>query len=150
MNLTPKQEKFCHAIVAGEGQSQAYRKSYDTTKMAPNTIHRKAHELMADGKIAARLESLRAPVVEAVQFGLQEALTEAEEARLVGKSCDEGGVMVQATTLKSKLTGLLIEKVVAPVGPLEAAATSALMAMLAECERRITARQLEHADHVDA
>ena len=147
MKLTPKQEAFCHAIVAGKSQSQAYRNSYDCGKSAYNTINVEASQMMADPKIAIRVKALRAPVVKAVQFGLQEALTEAEEARKVGLACDEGGVMVQATTLKSKLTGLLVEKTVVPVGPLEAAATSALIAMLAECERRIAARQLEHADY---
>ena len=150
MSLTPKQEAFCQAIVGGENQSEAYRIAYDAENMAPATVNNKAYGLMKQGEIRVRVEELRTPVLEEVRYDLKAAMLEAEEARIVGKTNDEGGVMVQATTLKSKLSGLLVEKTVAPVGPLEAAATSALVAMLQECERRITARQLEHADHVDA
>ena len=145
--LTAKQEKFCQEIVAGKSQSEAYRNSYDAEKSSYNTVVEEASHMRADPKIATRIEELQAPVVKEIRFGLQEALTEAEEARLVGKACDEGGVMVQATTLKSKLTGLLVEKTVAPVGPLEAAATLALITMLQECERRITTKPVETLEH---
>ena len=147
MNLTPKQEKFCHAIVAGEGQSQAYRKSYDTTKMAPNTIHRKAHELMADGKIAARLESLRAPVVEAVRYDLKAAMGEANLALMMAQAQGNPSVMVAATALRAKLSGLLAEKPTVVPNVLETASTEVLLAMLAEYERRHAARELTHDDH---
>ena len=68
MNLTPKQEKFCHAIVAGNSQSAAYRTAYDADNMAPQTVNHKASRLMAKGHIGARVAELRAPVVKAVQY----------------------------------------------------------------------------------
>ena len=86
-------------------------------------------------------------MIEAAQWGLKEAMAEYEEARIVGKINDEGGVMVAATTGKAKVSGILVEKNISPMGPLEAAATSALVAMLQECERRITAKPVDTIEH---
>lgn len=58
--LTPKQEKACRAFVQLSDMSAAYRVAYNTKKMKPATINRKAFELFALGKIGARVEELRA------------------------------------------------------------------------------------------
>ncbi|MEC4669081.1 MAG: hypothetical protein VST65_06065 [Nitrospirota bacterium] len=55
--------------------------------------------------------------------------------------------MVQATALKAKLSGLLAEKAPVPLSVLETTATDVLLALLAEYERRIAARELTHAEH---
>lgn len=61
MSLTQKQENFCLAVASGKSASDAYRDAYDAENCSPTTINRKAKELMDNGKIAARLEELRAP-----------------------------------------------------------------------------------------
>jgi phage terminase small subunit len=58
--LTPKQEKFCRLYIETGNASEAYRRSYDASRMASATINRKATELVAHGTITARLEELRA------------------------------------------------------------------------------------------
>ncbi|MCL5286301.1 MAG: terminase small subunit [Nitrospirae bacterium] len=58
--LTPKQEKFCLEYLECGNASKAYRASYTTDKMKDATIHRKAYELLQNGKIAARIDGLRA------------------------------------------------------------------------------------------
>lgn len=61
MSLTPKQEAFAQSIADGMSQADAYRKAFDvkpTTK--PETIHKRASELMADGDVAGRVTSLKA------------------------------------------------------------------------------------------
>lgn len=110
MALTAKQEAFCQAIVAGASQADAYRKAYNAGKMKDATIHVKASELMADGKVSGRVAELRAPVVAKLQYGLEQAMAEAAEAFAVSKARDNGGAMVAATTLRAKLNGLLVEK----------------------------------------
>lgn len=57
--LTPKQENFCMAYIESGNASAAYRQSYLAEKMKPETVNRKATELMANGKIAARVELLQ-------------------------------------------------------------------------------------------
>ena len=147
MSLTPKQEKFCQAIVAGNNQSDAYRAAYNSEKMGLNTIYVHASQLMADDKVKIRVEELRAPVVKEVQYDLKAAMGEANEALEMAKAQGNTSVMVQATALRAKLSGLLVEKPPVAQSLLETASTEVLLAMLAEYERRHAARELTHADH---
>lgn len=110
MALTAKQEAFCQAIVSGLSQADAYRKAYNAENMKPPTVQKRASELMANGEVAGRVQELRAPVVEKLQYGLEQAMLEADEAFKVSKTKENGGAMVAAVTLRAKLNGLLIEK----------------------------------------
>jgi len=58
--LSPKQEAFCLSYIETANASEAYRRSYNAGKMKPSTINEKASRLIADGKIRARLDELRA------------------------------------------------------------------------------------------
>ena len=57
-NLTPKQEKFIQAIVAGKTQREAYKEAYNATNMKDKTIDENACRLMNNGKVKARYEEL--------------------------------------------------------------------------------------------
>ena len=58
--LTPKQEKFAQCVADGMTQADAYRNAYDCgAATKPETIQNKAHELMKNGGVAARVEELR-------------------------------------------------------------------------------------------
>lgn len=58
--LTPKQEAFAQAIADGLNQAEAYRHAYHVNpKIKPETVYKRASELMADGKIAGRVLALR-------------------------------------------------------------------------------------------
>ena len=58
--LTAKQMKFVAEVSEGGSQSNAYRKAYDTSQMAPKTIWEEASRLSKDPKVVARLDELRA------------------------------------------------------------------------------------------
>ena len=58
--LTRKQEIFCEYVVNGKTYSDAYRKAYNPKKASNKTINEKASRLMAEDKIRARVESMRA------------------------------------------------------------------------------------------
>lgn len=109
-NLTPKQEKFCQGIVKGLSQADAYRAAYDAKNMKPATVQNKAHVVMKIGEVSARVEALRKPVMEKLQYGLEQAMREADEALQVAKLKENGGAMVAAVQLRAKLNGLLIER----------------------------------------
>ena len=132
--MTPKQEKFCHGIVAGMSQSDAYRAAYDAEKMKPETVQRKACELMKDSKITARIAALRTPVVQRLQYGLEQAMREAEEAFAVARARENGGAMVAAVQLRARLNGLLVEKREIRTGPLDDASTEMLLEMRRQLE----------------
>jgi phage terminase small subunit len=62
--LTAKQEAFAQAIADGLGQADAYRMAYDAEGMKDNTVYPKASRMMNEGKIRARIDELKAQVVE--------------------------------------------------------------------------------------
>jgi hypothetical protein len=62
--LTPKQETFVLAYLETGNASEAYRRAYDSGKMLPGTINRKAFELLENGKITARIADLKAILAE--------------------------------------------------------------------------------------
>lgn len=72
--LTPKQEQFVQNIIEGMSQADAYRNSYDVSKMADKTIHEKASRLMSDGKVRARLQELRDQMMKPTIMSAQERL----------------------------------------------------------------------------
>lgn len=108
--LTSKQEKFCHGVVQGLSQADAYRAAYDAGNMKPETVQNKAYQLMSRGDVRARVEELRKPVVDELQYSLKQAMGEAALAFEMAREKENGGAMVAAVTLRAKLNGLLVEK----------------------------------------
>lgn len=106
MALTPKQENFCLAYLETGNASEAYRRSYDAENMKPETINVKACELLQNGKIAERLEELRAPVIAKAQLTVEDLLRELEEARKLAIDTEAPAPAVSATMGKAKLLGL--------------------------------------------
>ena len=60
--LTIKQEAFCQAVASGlyPNQSAAYRIAYDAEGMTAASVSQEASRLMADPRIASRIEEIRA------------------------------------------------------------------------------------------
>ena len=57
--LTPKQEKFCQQFISTKNASEAYRQSYDCSRMKNTTINRAAHDLVENSKVSARIGGLQ-------------------------------------------------------------------------------------------
>lgn len=108
--LTAKQEAFCQAIVSGLSQADAYRKAYDAERMKAETVQKRASELMANGVVRGRVESIRAPVVAEVQYDLRTAMGECERALDMAEKLEKPAAMVQAIALRAKLHGLLVDR----------------------------------------
>jgi phage terminase small subunit len=58
-NLTLKQEKFCQEYIITGNASEAYRRSYNASKMKDETIHKRANELMSNGVVRGRIGELK-------------------------------------------------------------------------------------------
>lgn len=56
--LTPKQSLFCAEYIRTNCATEAYRKVFNVTRMKNTTIHREAHSLLKNPKIATRLNEL--------------------------------------------------------------------------------------------
>ena len=57
-SLTSKQSAFCRYVTSGSSLSEAYRKSYNASKMKPATVRREAHRLMRNPNVATTVERL--------------------------------------------------------------------------------------------
>lgn len=57
--LSPKQEAFAQAIADGMTGADAYRTAYDAGKMKDSSIHVNASKLLADAKVAQRVDELK-------------------------------------------------------------------------------------------
>jgi phage terminase small subunit len=116
-SLTGKQEAFCIAYIENGGNaSGAYRKAYNTSPTCkPNTVEKRACELMTDGKVSGRINELRAKITEKAETKLivnVETLTNKLEAALQ-KAMDEGkgaSAAVSAVMGIAKLHGLITDK----------------------------------------
>ncbi len=61
--LTRQQEAFCLFVLAGDNQSDAYRKAFHSRRMTAKTVNEKACRLMRLGKVRARVAELMQPVI---------------------------------------------------------------------------------------
>ena len=59
MSLTPIQEKFAQNVAKGMTFSDAYRNSYDASKLVDETVHKRASGLAQKGEIAGRINKLK-------------------------------------------------------------------------------------------
>jgi phage terminase small subunit len=109
--LTPKQESFAQAVVVTGNQSEAYRMAYDVGENTkPETIWKRASELMADGAVSGRVAELKAQAAERLMVTLESLTAELDEARKIAKGVFNPAAMTGATMGKAKLHGLLVER----------------------------------------
>lgn len=106
MALTPKQDDFCLKYVELGNASEAYRQVYNAENMKPETVNRKAKELMDNGKITARIKALQAEHSKRHNLTIDDLLDELETARQGALQNGAYSVAVSATMGKAKLLGL--------------------------------------------
>ena len=104
--LTLKQEHFIKAYIETGNASEAYRIAYDADKMKAETIHRKASELVNNGKIRARLNELQTEHKERHNMTVDDLIKELDEAREIAKENGNPTAMISAVMGKAKLLGL--------------------------------------------
>jgi len=110
--LTPKQQAFCLKYVECSNASEAYRHAYDVGESTkPETVWRKACELMANGKVSARIYELQLIAQERTLVTIESITLELEEAREMGRKTEQGSAMTAASMGKAKVNGLLVDKV---------------------------------------
>jgi len=110
-DLTPKQEKFAQLLEEGMNQSDAYRKAYNAEKMTDKTICEKASILASNGKIRARREEIRAPVLDKVGYSIEAHLERLEILSSMASKAGQFTAAVNAETNRGKCSGFYVEKV---------------------------------------
>lgn len=75
---TPKRERFAQEVARGKSQADAYRIAFNAERMKPDTIHKRASELMADGWVAGRVKELQGLAADEVVVDVKALLQEAK------------------------------------------------------------------------
>ena len=111
MALTPKQEAFVLAYLETGNATEAYRRAYDVREgTKDSSTHRRAKELLDNSKIAARIEELRKPAVQAAQLTLEEHLRELKQLSDEAKRLGQFGPAVTGAVARGKAAGLHVNK----------------------------------------
>jgi phage terminase small subunit len=101
--LTPKQETFCNAYVETGNASKAYRRAFEAGAMKPETINRRAVELLNNGKITARVEALQDELKS--KFDVTKERVLKELARIGFADTDNLNAKIKALEAISKMLG---------------------------------------------
>lgn len=104
-NLTTRQEQFCIAYIETGSGAEAYRTAYSAGNMKPATIHRRAFDLLENGKIQARLAELRQPAIERAEMTLEGHLAELAILRDQAKERGMLSAAVAAEVNRGKAAG---------------------------------------------
>jgi len=105
--LTQKQMSFCMRYIESGNASAAYRQCYNAGKMKPETVNRKATELLANGTITARIELLQEEAKKRFEVSVEKKkawLVEVIEHSLKDESWD-GSEVIRAISELNKMDG---------------------------------------------
>jgi phage terminase small subunit len=104
--LTPKQEQFCQAYIESNNATEAYRRSYSTSAMKKSTIHRTAHALMQNSKVAARIGDLQEEGRKRHDITVASLTEQLQDAYGLAMQTGHAAAAVGATWALAKLHGL--------------------------------------------
>ncbi|MGC6324214.1 terminase small subunit [Pasteurella multocida] len=105
--LTLKQENFCLQYIETDNASEAYRQAYHAENMKPDTINRRASELLSDSKITARIDELKAVHQQRHEITVDDLIRKLED--IYQKAISGNGSLntaVNAVMGQAKLLGL--------------------------------------------
>ena len=107
--MTPKQADFVRLYFELGIASEAYKRAYNS-HAKPNTLHRKANDLLKHPVIKAEVQTMQAQARERNQVTIDNVVDELEEARQIAKQSGNAAAMVSATLGKAKVLGLVVDK----------------------------------------
>ncbi len=109
--LTVKQERFARAYIKTGNASEAYRQAYDVSpETKQTTIARKAHDVLADGNVAAMIDALRKKSASKHEISVDRITSMLIEDRELARSIEQPSAAVSANVALAKLHGLMIER----------------------------------------
>lgn len=127
-----RQEKFCQLLCSGLSQTEAYIQSRGPLAMKRNKIADAASMYARQPQIRARIEEIRAPVIEEIRqglkFNLEQAFEEIDLTQRYAMALMQPQTALKAIELKAKLVKLLGgEKQVGQGGALDELSTEDLV-----------------------
>jgi phage terminase small subunit len=111
VKLTPKQEAFCLAYLKTGNASEAYRQAYDAEGMKVTTIHVKASELLADGKVTVRLSQLQEREEVKALLSLEDHMEELRVLREIAKTNKQLSAAITAEVKRGELRKFYVKRI---------------------------------------
>ena len=108
--LTPKQEKFAQGVASGMSQADAYRHAYNAGKMKPETVQKRASELMGNGAVSGRVRELQEEGAKIAVYTLAEHLSRLDKLSRGAESEGKYAEAVKAEELRGKAVGFYTER----------------------------------------
>ena len=109
--LTDKQEFFAQEVASGLSNSAAYRTAYHTEKMLPQSVHRAAHELSRNPRVAARIGLLRGAgtlkIIKTTGCTREELIDQLDEIQRQATKSGKSLAAIRALRMKCRLLGFL-------------------------------------------
>jgi len=102
------EESFCINIAGAKFNSisDAYRDAYPRCKASLKSVNEKASRLLAKDKVRARIDVLKAPVIEKAQYTLEGQLGKFQAAYDLADRTDQPSAMTGAIDKQTKLLGI--------------------------------------------
>lgn len=105
---TVKKDKFARLVVELGDQSDAYRGAYNAKNMKPETVRKRAYELMKDGYVAGQIAELQAEAAKAHRCTVESLLIKLDAAydTALASETPQCSAAVSAVMAQAKLCGL--------------------------------------------
>lgn len=82
MAMTPKREAFARLVASGKSQSEAYRQSFDVSRMKPEHVAKRASEVATNRDVAGRIKELQAKAADVAVMDKAKILREVDRLAL--------------------------------------------------------------------
>lgn len=108
--LTPKQDRYVQARLAGKNKTDAVRLAVDVSKWSNNAVWVEGHRMENNAKVSLWMDVIRREQITAANYTHEVFLAELEELRQLSVASGNMGAAVNATVNKGKSAGHMIEK----------------------------------------
>ena len=108
--LTPKQENYVQARLAGKTKTESVRAAVDTSKWSNNAVWVEGHKIENNPNVRLWMDVIHQETITAANYTHERFLAELEELRQLSISSGNLGAAVNATVNKGKSTGHMVEK----------------------------------------
>lgn len=109
--MTPKQEAFCLAYIEIGNASEAYRKAYPKARnWKPETVHKRASELLANRDVLGRVEALQAEHRQRHALTVDDLVTDLLRIRQAAEADGQLNAARQSVMDVAKLLGLVVDR----------------------------------------
>ena len=110
LKLSPKQEQFARKYVECSCASKAYRCAYNTQRMKPETVHVEACKLLANPKVATRVNQLQEQAQKRHEITFDRMLEMFIEDREQAKQLNQTSAAISADNSIAKMLGFMTER----------------------------------------